>query len=405
MKHIVCLIANFDRSFQYGIGRYVQQLTSSSFPNISLYLVLLNCNIKEITIENCTFVTKVKFPITNEIYSKISEQRYYRSICYFLKEEILTLSDAKFVFHLNIPHDFFLPNLLRKLFNCKILSVIHCSKWSYTDIFGNKAKLLEICNKPENKKNQKEKAIEKCLNDDLEQIDSCDKVLFIANHSFLTYKIFRNNLSSFSKIINNGIEDSYSFNSKRERKKIRNKYLFTNNEKIILFAGRLDSIKGIYQLLEAFESIALKLKNVRLIIAGDGDFNKLINYSHKNWSRIIFTGKLSQQELYEIYKIADVGVVCSLFEEFGYVAIEMMMHKLAIVVTDTSGLSEIVTDNHDGLKVPIIHNGKQEIYIDKDKLSNNIIKLLSNTSTRNKIAKNARKTYLKKYTKKNLSIK
>ena len=399
MKQIVCLIANFDRSFQYGIGRYIQQLTTTSFPNINLYLLLLNANVKKVTIGTYDLFNKIEIPAINEKYSKVLEQRYYRSVCYFLKEEILTTLNGKYIFHINIPHDSFLPNLLRKLFNCKILSVIHYSKWSYTDILGNESKLLEICNKSQDKKNLKEQNIEKCLNSDLEQIDSCDKIIFIAQHSFLTYKKFRNNLLSFSKVIYNGIEDSYSAITQKRKNEIRHKYLLGKNEKIIIFAGRLDSIKGIYHLLDSFNIIAKKHKNIRLIIAGDGDFNKLMDYSHKNWSRVLFTGRLSQQDLYEMYQIADIGVVCSLFEEFGYVAIEMMMHRLPIIVTDTSGLSEIVTDNFDGLKVPILHNDNKETDIDCNILSNHIVTLLSNNSKRNVIAKNARKTYLKKYTK------
>lgn len=322
MKQIVCLIANFDRSFQYGIGRYIQQLTTTSFPNINLYLLLLNANVKKVTIGTYDLFNKIEIPAINEKYSKVLEQRYYRSVCYFLKEEILTTLNGKYIFHINIPHD-----------------------------------------------------------------------------SFLTYKKFRNDLLSFSKVIYNGIEDSYSAITQKRKNEIRHKYLLGKNEKIIIFAGRLDSIKGIYHLLDSFNIIAKKHKNIRLIIAGDGDFNKLMDYSHKNWSRVLFTGRLSQQDLYEMYQIADIGVVCSLFEEFGYVAIEMMMHRLPIIVTDTSGLSEIVTDNFDGLKVPILHNDNKETDIDCNILSNHIVTLLSNNSKRNIIAKNARKTYLKKYTK------
>ncbi|MDR2774162.1 MAG: glycosyltransferase [Tannerella sp.] len=49
--------------------------------------------------------------------------------------------------------------------------------------------------------------------------------------------------------------------------------------------------------------------------------------------------------------MADVGVVPSLFEPFGYVAVEMMMHRLPVVVTATSGMNEVMDDTC-GLKVP-----------------------------------------------------
>jgi glycosyltransferase involved in cell wall biosynthesis len=51
--------------------------------------------------------------------------------------------------------------------------------------------------------------------------------------------------------------------------------------------------------------------------------------------------------------IVDVGVIPSLLEPFGYVALEMMMHELLVVVTATSRMNEVVSDTC-GLKVSII---------------------------------------------------
>ena len=48
--------------------------------------------------------------------------------------------------------------------------------------------------------------------------------------------------------------------------------------------------------------------------------------------------------------MADVGIACSLHEEFGLVAIEMMMNKLPIIVSDVGGLDEIVENEFSGLK-------------------------------------------------------
>jgi glycosyltransferase involved in cell wall biosynthesis len=58
--------------------------------------------------------------------------------------------------------------------------------------------------------------------------------------------------------------------------------------------------------------------------------------------KITFAGLLEKNELYELYHIADIGIAPSLFELFGYVAVEMMIHKLPIVVTATSGQNEVV---------------------------------------------------------------
>ena len=59
------------------------------------------------------------------------------------------------------------------------------------------------------------------------------------------------------------------------------------------------------------------------------------------WRQVTFTGFLPKEKLYELYAVADVGVVPSIHEEFGYVAAEMLLHKVPLVAHDTTGLREI----------------------------------------------------------------
>lgn len=53
-----------------------------------------------------------------------------------------------------------------------------------------------------------------------------------------------------------------------------------------------------------------------------------------------------------MFSISDVGVLPSLYEELGYVALEMMMMGLPVVVGNHSGLEEIVDCGKYGLVVP-----------------------------------------------------
>jgi glycosyltransferase family 4 len=96
-----------------------------------------------------------------------------------------------------------------------------------------------------------------------------------------------------------------------------------------------------------------------------------------------------------MYRIADVGVVPSLFEPFGYVPVEMMMHELPIVATATSGLNEVV-DESCGLKVPLIVS-PDNVEIDTSLLAQKIIYLLQNPKEAKRLGKNGRKRYLEKY--------
>ena len=108
-----------------------------------------------------------------------------------------------------------------------------------------------------------------------------------------------------------------------------------------------------------------------------------------------FTGFLEKHELYELVQIADIGVVPSLYEPFGYVAVEMMMHGLPVVAAATSGLNEVVDDSC-GLKIPIIEY-PDKVEIDTDLLADKIIYLLQHPEEAKQIGLNGRKRYLKEY--------
>lgn len=84
-------------------------------------------------------------------------------------------------------------------------------------------------------------------------------------------------------------------------------------------------------------------------MAGSGNYDICFQEAKDICTKITFTGLLNKKDLNEIYQIADIGIVPSLFEPFGYVAIEMMMHELPVVATTTSGLNEVV-NNACGLK-------------------------------------------------------
>ena len=202
----------------------------------------------------------------------------------------------------------------------------------------------------------------------------------------------------FQKIAGLARNDARSSGCNDDIIQMRKKWHIPSSEKIIFFAGRLDEVKGVSYLIKAFREVLNQYSNCRLIIAGSGDFDKYMREAKELSAKISFTGLLDRNDLYEIYQIANVGVVPSLFEPFGYVAVEMMMHKLSVVATSTSGLNEVV-DESCGLKIPITVL-PDSVEVDVSILAKKIVYLLQNPVEAKQFGRNGRKRYLEKYTSK-----
>ena len=94
--------------------------------------------------------------------------------------------------------------------------------------------------------------------------------------------------------------------------------------------------------------------------------------------------------------MADVGIACSLHEEFGLVAIEMMMNKLPIIVSDVGGLDEIVENEFSGLKSHV-NNKKNTRFLSTKDLSEKICRFLEDKEYAEMIAQNGRTTFLNRF--------
>jgi len=155
------------------------------------------------------------------------------------------------------------------------------------------------------------------------------------------------------------------------------------NEQIVYYVGRITHEKGIFLLINAAVSVIAALNgNVKLVIIGSGDTNSLkqqawnLGIAHK----VIFTGFMSDTELTKFQTIADCAVFPSLYEPFGIVALESFATRVPVVVSNTGGLPEVVTDGETGI-VTIVNNSES--------LASGIIKILQNSEYSAKLADRA----------------
>ncbi len=184
------------------------------------------------------------------------------------------------------------------------------------------------------------------------------------------------NLSLF-----NGIEKDYDF---------RRKFAM-DNEKIILFMGRLVYEKGIQNLISAMPKILYHYNDAKLIVAGKGGMIDELRNQVNNLglgSKVYFTGYLGAKDVQRMYKCADVAVFPSTYEPFGIVALEGMLSGTPVVVSDVGGLNEIVEHGVTGMKS---YAGNP------NSLADSILSLLFDPKLCDTISRNAIKKVKEKY--------
>lgn len=146
------------------------------------------------------------------------------------------------------------------------------------------------------------------------------------------------NLNNFT-----GIDRDYDF---------RRKFAM-DNEKIILYVGRLVYEKGVQHLISAMPKILENYHDSKLVIAGKGGMIDELKSQVDSMglsNKVYFTGYLNQKEVQKMYKCADVAVFPSTYEPFGIVALEAMLAGIPTVVSDIGGLNEIVEHGVNGMK-------------------------------------------------------
>ena len=146
------------------------------------------------------------------------------------------------------------------------------------------------------------------------------------------------NLTAF-----NGIERDYEF---------RRRYAL-DNEKIILFMGRLVYEKGVQHLISAMPKILNGYHDSKLVIAGKGgmldELRGQVNAMGLG-NKVCFAGYMNGKDVQKMYKAADISVFPSTYEPFGIVALEAMLSENPVVVSDIGGLNEIVEHRVNGMK-------------------------------------------------------
>lgn len=107
-----------------------------------------------------------------------------------------------------------------------------------------------------------------------------------------------------------------------------------------LYVGRLETNKGVNDLMEAFLRVRRRTSKTFLIVAGDGSLRYEVTRAASETRAIAPLGQVSQEDLKAVYAASSVLVLPSHRDNWGMVIGEAMAGGLPVVVSDQVGCVE-----------------------------------------------------------------
>ena len=197
----------------------------------------------------------------------------------------------------------------------------------------------------------------------------------------------RNDIVNFLGIDPAGVEVVYlaadeifrKLSEKEKSTEVLKKYQL--DKKYILSVGTIEPRKNFAALIRAFNNIKKSKtgSGYKLVIVGRTGWKSEATYQERENSPysddILFTGRITDQYLVQLYNWAELFVYPSLFEGFGLPPLEAMSCGLPVIAYDTSSLKEVIGDA-----------GKLVETGDETELENQVLHVLENEKIKRELS-------------------
>ena len=134
---------------------------------------------------------------------------------------------------------------------------------------------------------------------------------------------------------------------------------FALPERFLVFLGRIERRKGVEQLAAALPQVLGANPDVDAVLIGPdpgtegGALSERLRRSVEPVAeRVHFVGELPREQALAVVARAELAVFPSLWESFGYVALEAMALGIPIVASRAGGLAELIENGRTGWLVP-----------------------------------------------------
>ncbi|MEA2067401.1 MAG: glycosyltransferase family 4 protein [Thermotogota bacterium] len=176
------------------------------------------------------------------------------------------------------------------------------------------------------------------------------------------------------KIIPNGIDLSKFYRienrNNKDIEKFRSRFNLNQNDKVLIFVGRLGKEKGIDILLYILKKLVKSNPKIKLLLVGDGPEKrnlKILSEELNITDNTIFTGYLNwPDEIRLAYNSSDAAIVASHTESFGLVVLEALACGLPVVALEDSSFHNLIIDGESGF---LCKNREEMVEKTKDLIS------------------------------------
>lgn len=117
--------------------------------------------------------------------------------------------------------------------------------------------------------------------------------------------------------------------------------LAPNGERVLLHASNFRQVKRVQDVVKIFYEVQKELP-ARLLFVGDGPERQTAEEQGRDlgiFEKMVFVGK--QEQIEDIFAIADLFLLPSQYESFGLAALEAMASRVPVISSNAGGLGEV----------------------------------------------------------------